>query len=243
MYEQRDPKKELLNGLKLALISIGLILGGGLMFVLATATGRVYPVVALFAGGMALFGALGLMIVLVMTPFWLVRLRSERDRPSPPESDRLASRPATTGFQPNPVSPVPYDQQRAAWEAAQRQPAAPSPVTPPPSSQPPPAHQAAPLRQPPMPQRELPPEQPAQRVPFGERPPDSATPPDERPTVVPRPAASRPYRDWTTDSLLERRQGIDGAAMGFAFQNLEIPQELTDELNAINAELARRSAG
>ena len=65
-------------------------------------------------------------------------------------------------------------------------------------------------------------------------------PPDEQPTVVPRPASDRPYHDWTTEAIRERAQAMDGALMGFVFQNLDIPEELGNDLRAMNEELARR---
>ena len=42
------------------------------------------------------------------------------------------------------------------------------------------------------------------------------------------------------DELQNRRQGLDSAAMGFACQNLEIPDKFVQELNAINDEISRR---
>lgn len=284
MYERRDLKAELKNCLTLALMSIGLALGGAVMLVVSTAFGRVYPVMALLSGGMILFGGLGVVVALLKAVFWLVKLRSGG-------SGRAPGRPIYgAGYAPRqqrtPPTVSQFDalrmlaqEQEAASEAARSRSDNPSPVTPPPPPRPAPPAQPIP----PLPSQQMPPVQqaPAYRQPDRTPPPGPTTPPspgtpsqpvpprppvpsDERPTTIyRRPSAehrpnvddtastpfeyvapSEDYSKWTTEALLERVRELDSMAMGMALHMGGVPDGMTQELNAVNAELSRRpSAG
>jgi hypothetical protein len=240
MIEERDPKRELKNCGMFALRAIGLALLGGVMLVASTALGRVYPVVAIVSGAAILFGGLGVLLAILMTIYWLFQLRSGG-------GDRAPSQP---------IVPI-YGATSRPRQLMTSAPPRPVPAQPP-SPPPTPVRQMPPPRPSPhlgheqqIPRREMPPvrPQPAPRQPDRIPAPNPAVPPaqhqpplplDERPTVVPRPTTDRPYRDWTTEALRERAQTMDGALMGFAFQNLDIPEELGNDLLAMNEELARR---
>jgi hypothetical protein len=59
-------------------------------------------------------------------------------------------------------------------------------------------------------------------------------------TDRPAEATGRPYRDWTTEELLDRRAGLDYGVMGCAIIGIEVPDEVVKELWAIQEEPTRR---
>ena len=213
MKPRRSAKVELRNCLKGALISVGLVLGGGLMFVLSTATGRVYPIVALFAGGMVLFGGLGLLIAVVTLPYWISKARTERAdvlRRAADPSAWYFERPQfdlNAPFRPEPGSPLPIQHQIWIYEdQIERRRNAPSTSAPA-------SRQASPVRQTPAPRRAVLPQPATLSTPIVS-PSQPAPPPpaprsqalsaaeSEQPTIAPprSPVLGKTYTDYTAPS-------------------------------------------
>ncbi|MFN8633035.1 MAG: hypothetical protein U0893_04205 [Chloroflexota bacterium] len=277
-----EPKLTVAYYLKLALVSAGLLAGGGAIVYLSIVSGRIFPFVALVGGGLAIMGALGLLLVIGVPLLDFLATRClfphlermarrntlaayarDREREQGPAAWRLSSDYAyrirrdqrvAEGERVPPIPPAPEAiEARSAVQGGppRRQappasairtsgpPSEPAPATPEPTPSPPGSGSEAERRPAPSTPRSI----------DTATPPPFATPPPPTPNPVQPPGPdlgveaatiASMYRDLMTFQLLERRQALDGAAMGFVFQNLEIPEEIVVELRHLNTEISRR---
>lgn len=272
---QSDPRLTPMYYLKLILGSAAFIVVGVGIFYLSISSGRIYPFVALIAGGMVILGALGLLLAIGVPILGFVGERflfphlarradviaerlyvADRERERGAEAWRLRS-------------DIAYQMRRQERQAkGEHVPPLPErPLERPDAAQPSPVPRSSvaqldgmATRQPPVPPV---PEQPTNvpprvTTPVPEQPParQPGAPPQAQPSVAapapaeipagagaPRAQWSPPsFRGWTLDALRARRQALDSAAMGFAFQNLDIPDEIVQEMNTITAEITTLEA-